>query len=231
MTNIANSSSGRALTRPRGAAIAGVIFSVLTIVALGLVRYAVPGTLITPGSGTWLSEPGRRNLIEIALDLIPFAGIAFLWLLAVLRSSLGALEEQFFATLFLTSGLLFVASLFGAAAVTDALVESVAAGNVRGDTYYFGRYLSDTLLNLFAMKMAAVFIFSTCTVGTRTAIFPRWVALVGYACGLILLLVIANWRWIALLFPSWTLLVSAQMLLADFRSWRSASAGVIHPRA
>jgi hypothetical protein len=220
MTNIANSASARALTRPRGAAIAGVIFSVLTIVALGLVRYAVPGTL-TPGTGTWLSEPGRRNLIEIALDLIPFAGIAFLWLLAVLRSSLGALEDQFFATLFLASGLLFVASLFGAAAVTDALVESVAAGNVRGDTYYFGRYMSDTLLNLFAMKMAAVFIFSTCTIGTRTAIFPRWVAFVGYACGLILLLAIADWRWIALLFPSWTLLVSAQLLLADFRSWRS----------
>ena len=73
-------------------------------------------------------------------------------------------------------------------------------------------------MNLFAMKMAGVFMISTCTIGLRSAIIPRSVAFIGYACALVLLVVIANWKWIALVFPVWMLLVSTQMLVAEFRS-------------
>ena len=218
MTNIQTSTGGRALVTPRGAAIAGVIFSILTIVALVLIRYAIPTDLSVPGD--WLTEPDRQSALRFALDLVPFAGIAFLWFVGVLRNRLGELEDQFFATVFSASGLLFVACLFGAAAVTRAMVESVVVGNTDSQTYYFGRRVSDALLNLFAMKMAAVFMFSTCTIGMRTAIFPRWVALLGYACALVLLVVIANWRWITLVFPIWMLLVSSQILWTEFGSAR-----------
>jgi len=214
MTKVAESYTERSLTPPRGAAIAGVIFSVLMIVGLGLVRYAVPVDPAKPG--TWLTEPARRDAVRFALDLVPFAGIAFLWFIGVLRNRLGQLEDQFFATVLLASGLLFVATLFVSAAVIDALIESVAAANIDGETYYFGRRITDALVNLFAMKMAGVFMFSTCTIGLRTAIFPRWVAFVGYACALLLLVVIANWRWITLVFPLWMLLVSTNILLAEF---------------
>jgi hypothetical protein len=150
--------------------------------------------------------------------VVPFAGIAFLWFIGVIRSRMGELEDQFFATVFLGSGLLFVASMFGSAAVTKALIESVAVGNIGGETYHLGHSMSDALLNLFAMKMAGVFMFSTCTIGLRTAILPRWVAYTGFACALLLLLVIANWRWITLVFPIWMLLVSSQIFLAELRS-------------
>ena len=193
-----------------------MIFAVLMIVGLGLVRYSIPADLKTPG--TWLSESSHRNAVLLALKLVPFAGIAFLWFIGVLRNRLAELEDQFFASVFLASGLLFVASLFAAAAVTEALVESAGVTNLASDTYYFGRRMSDALLNLFAMKMAGVFMFSTCTIGLRTAILPRWVAHTGYACALLLLLVIANWRWITLVFPIWMLLVSSQILLMEFRS-------------
>ncbi len=174
MTGKLGSAAGRSLTPPRGAAIAGVIFSVLMIVGLGLVRYAVPVDPAKPG--TWLTEPDRREAVRFALDLVPFAGIAFLWFIGVLRNRLGELEDQFFTTVLLASGLLFVATLFVSAAVIDALIESVATGNIDSETYYFGRRITDALINVFAMKMAAVFMFSTCTIGLRTAIFPRWVA-------------------------------------------------------
>jgi len=134
---------------------------------------------------------------------------------------LGELEDKFFATVFLGSGLLFVASLFAAAALSGALVEAVAAGTIRSpdsESYYLGRRAIDALLNLFAMKMAGVFTVSTCTIGLRSGIVPRWVAFIGYACAVVLLVVIANWKWIALLFPLWMLLVSVQMLVAEFRS-------------
>jgi len=95
------------LAPPRGAAIAGVIFSILLIVGVGLVRYAIPADPSLPG--TWMTDPDHRKAVRFALDLVPFAGIAFLWFIGV-RNRLGELEDQFFATVFLASGLLFVAS-------------------------------------------------------------------------------------------------------------------------
>jgi hypothetical protein len=216
MTTTAKARGQQALAPPRGAAIAGVIFSVLMIFCLGLVRYAIPADLTEPGP--WLVETARRRAVGLALDLVPFAGIAFLWFVGVLRNRLGELEDQFFATVFLGSGLLFVASLFGVAAVMHALVETLVAGKIGSAIFYFGHRMSDALFNIFAIKMAGVFIISTCTIGLRTAIIPRWVAIIGYACAVVLLLVIANWKWIAFVFPLWMLLVSAHILLAEFRS-------------
>ena len=222
MTSMAESGSHPALAPPRGAAISGVIFGVLTIVGLGLVRYAIPADLRTPG--TWVSEPHHRHAVLLALKLVPFAGIAFLWFIGVFRNRLAELEDRFFATVFLGSGLLFVASLFGAAAVMDALLQSVDTADIGIDLYYFGRCMSDALLNLFAMKMAGVFMFSTCTIGLRTAILTRLVAFTGYACASLLLLVIADWKWITLVFPIWMLLVSSDILLRELRSGQGGAA-------
>ena len=114
-------------------------------------------------------------------------------------------------------------AMFVSAAVSGALIESLAARNIDGETYYFGRHIIDALLNTFAMKMAGVFMISTCTIALRTLIFPRWLAYLGYACALVLLLVIGNWRWITLVFPIWMLLVSGQILAAEFRSRHAGS--------
>jgi hypothetical protein len=216
MPSIIEPSGSRALTPPRGAAIAGVIFSLLMIVSLGLVRYTVPADLSV--SNRWLAEPERRNAILLALDLVPFAGIAFLWFMGVLRNRLGENEDQFFATVFFASGLLFVASLFCTAAALRALVESVAGANIGNDIYQFAYRVSAAMFNLFAIKMAGVFMFSTCTIGLRTAIIQRWVALTGYAAGVLLLVIIANWKWITLVFPIWILMMSTQILLSELRS-------------
>jgi hypothetical protein len=107
VTAPAKPSRQQTLAPPRGAAIAGVIFSVLLITALGLARLAVPTDLTHPG--TWVTEPDRQTAVRFALGLVPFAGIAFLWFMGVLRDRLGELEDKFFATVFLGSGLLFVA--------------------------------------------------------------------------------------------------------------------------
>jgi len=172
-----------------------------------------------------LTNPGRRHAVRVALNLVPLAGIAFLWFVGVIRSRSGAQEDQFLATVVLGSGLLFIACVFGAAALTGGLSDAVDAGHVQlpnSETYYFGIHTSNVLLNVFAIKMAAVFMFSTCTIGLRTAILPRWVAFVGYACGLVLLVVITDWEWIALLFPLWVLLVSTVILTLEFGRQRGA---------
>src|SRR5581483_4924528 len=177
--------------------------------------------------GTWVTDPDRRNAVRLALNLFPFAGIAFLWFMGVLRNRLGAREDQFLATAFFGSGLLFVVSLFCAAALAGGLLEAVADGHVvlpDSETYYFGRRTIWTLLNVFAFKMAAVFMFSTGTIGLRTAFLPRWVALLGYACALVLLLAMTSWPWIGMLFPLWVLLVSTVVLATEFRRRREGAA-------
>ncbi|MGH7988434.1 MAG: hypothetical protein ACREQX_19400 [Candidatus Binataceae bacterium] len=68
------------------------------------------------------------------------------------------------------------------------------------------------------VRMPGWFMFSTCTIGLRTAIIPRWIAAIGYACALLLVLVIASWKWITFVFPAWMLLLSIYILLSEFRS-------------
>jgi hypothetical protein len=148
---------GKVIAAPRVAAIAGVIFSVLLIVSLALIRLPVPADPSEPGG--WLTDPDRRNAMRLALNLAPFAEIAFLWFVGVIRSRLGTKEDQFLATVVLGSGLLFIACLFGNAALACGLTDAVAAGHVQlpaNETYYFVRYTGNALLNVFAIKMAAV---------------------------------------------------------------------------
>jgi hypothetical protein len=211
---------------PRAAAIAGMVFAVLLILGLALIRLSVPADPSLPG--TWVTDSDRRSAVRLALNLFPIAGIAFLWFMGVLRNRLGAREDQFIATAFLGSGLLFVVSLFSAAAIAAGLLEALADGHIvlpDSEAYYFGRRTIYVLLNVFAFKMAAVFMFSTGTIGLRTAFLPRWVALVGYACALVLLVVITSWAWIGLLFPLWVLLVSTVVLTTEFRRHREGTAG------
>ena len=113
---------------PRVVAISGIIFSALYITSLVLVRLAVPADPKEPG--IWLADPACRNWVCIALNLVPFTGIAFIWFMAVLRNRIGLLEDRFFATVFLGSGMLFVAMLFVAVAVSRGLLETFAAGRL-----------------------------------------------------------------------------------------------------
>ena len=70
-----NDPIGAGLKAPRAGAIAGIIFSILLIISLVLVRLAVPDSPRDPG--TWLTQSVKS--ISLAMGLLPFAGIAFLW--------------------------------------------------------------------------------------------------------------------------------------------------------
>jgi hypothetical protein len=78
--------------------------------------------------------------VAIALNLVPFAGIAFLWFVGVLRDRIGEREDRFFATVFLGSGLLFVAMIFVSAAIAGGLIADQStsppgAGNAGAGPY------------------------------------------------------------------------------------------------
>src|ERR1700749_3421442 len=200
--------AGSPLRTPRAAAVAGIIFSVLLIAALVLLRLSVPANPRVPGS--WLTDSGRRTAVDVALLLVPFAGIAFLWFIRVLRGRIGHREDRFFGTVFLGSGLLFVAMLFVTAAVAGGLLAAASASSspLGSDVLALGRDVTGLLLNVYSMRMAAVFTLTTVTIARHTEIVSRWLTVTGVVVALILLATINFTDWVELLFPAWILALS-----------------------
>ena len=204
------------LTSPRAAAIAGILFSILLLISLVLIRISVPSD--PQEAGTWLS--GDWKTVSLALNLLPFAGIAFLWFIGVVRDRLGSSEDRLFATVFLGSGLLFLAMLFSSAAVAGAIISVYGASPnmlISSGIYTFGRTLTYEIMTVYTMKMAGVFMLSTSTLSLRTGIIPRWMAYLGMVLALLLLLTINLFYWAPLVFPLWILLISVHILLANLR--------------
>lgn len=202
----------RRLTTPRAAAIAGILFAVLLISSMVLIRISIPADPLD--AGTWLQESAHS--VSLALNLVPFAGIAFLWFIGVLRDRIGEHEDRFFATVFLGSGLLFLAMLFASAAIAGGLLASYgAAPSIERGAYTFGRAVTYEIANVYAMKMAGVFMISTATISVRTRIMPRWVSLLTYVVALVLLLSTGFLAWAILLFPLWVLLISVYILIGN----------------
>jgi hypothetical protein len=185
------------------------------ISALVLLRISVPAH---PGdTGAWLTDSGKRAAVAVGLNLVPFAGIAFLWFIGVIRDRVGEREDRFFATVFLGSGLLFVAMLFAAAAVSGGLISEVASGRYDTSTLSLARNVTSGLLNVYSMRMAAVFTLSTVTIARRTQIVSRWLTRAGLVCALVLLIGIGISPWVELVFPAWILGLSLEILLASLR--------------
>ena len=200
------------LKPPRAAAIAGILFAVLLIISLVLLRLSVQSDLVA--SGVWLKT--RSNTVAMALNLVPFAGIAFLWFIGVLRDRLGEFEDRFFATVFLGSGLLFLAMLFASAAVAGGIIIAYAAkpeGLLNSATFTFARAATYEIMNLYAAKMAGVFMISTSMLAIRTGFAPRWIAFLGFAFALLLLFSGRYVEWIIMVFPLWVLLISIYILI------------------
>jgi hypothetical protein len=193
----------------RSAAIAGIIFAVLLLTALTMMRIA----LSEDSFQAFQSDAQRRSLIRLSLHLVPFAGIAFLWFIGVVRDQVGEVEDRLFSTVFLGSGLLFLAMLFIGAVTSTSLLGMLAGSTPNADLFAYGRSTTQTLISVYAMRMAAVFTLSVSTVGLRTSGLPRWVSYLGYLVALTLLVAAGEHKWFQLLFPAWVLLVSVVILL------------------
>ena len=200
---------------PRAAAVAGILFSVLLTTTLVLIRISFPVTLEVT------QFRARTSVVVLALNLVPFAGIAFLWFIGVVRDRLGAYEDRFFATVFFGSGILFLAMFFSAAAVAGAIIvtlDTAPRQMIESGAYAFGRAIAAQIMNVYALKMAGVFMISTATMGIRTHILPRWITIPGYALAVLLLLSSRFADWLGLAFPMWVLILSIYILVENLRA-------------
>jgi hypothetical protein len=208
---------------PRAGAAAGIAFAVILTLVVVLLHLALPKR---GDEGQWITESGRRQEMKWALALVPYAGIAFLWFIGVIRSRLGDREDRFFATVFLGSGLLFVAMMFTAAASLGALLVLYnTPGRVPADEVRLLSATSSVLLETFGIRMAAVFTLVVTNLGRRTAVVPRWLQAIGVVVAAFLLLAPPRTAWVTLLFPAWVFLLSVHFLIASFRTGVAPESG------
>ena len=213
MTETQASLTRRSLTTPRAAAIAGILFALLYGASLALMRLSIPADPATD-TAAWLETNART--VSLALNLVPYAGIAFLWFIGVIRDRLGEVEDRFFATVFLGSGLLFLALTFVGAALAGGLLSSYAVASsalVESGVFAYGRAVMFQIINVYAIRMAGVFMISLGTIWFRTGLMHRGWALLTYALALTLLVSIGFSLWVTLIFPGWVLAVSVYFLI------------------
>jgi hypothetical protein len=196
------------LRTPRAAAVAGILFAVLFGVSQVLSWTSIPAS--PPTEVIRVSKT-----IPLILNLLPFAGIAFLWLIGVIRNRLGPLEDRFVSTVFLGSGLLYIGMIFVATATAGGIIRALSNTPevLSPDAYALARAQIYEMMNVYALKLAGVFMISTSTIALRTAIVPRWIAILGYALAAMLFFMTGTVVWIPLVFPAWVFLLSTAILL------------------
>ena len=212
-----NEITPKVLETPRAAGLAGVLFAVLFGVIVVMLRRVVPSD--PHSAGTWLTHPSNRHDIVFALSLVPFCGILFLWFMGAVRARMGDAEDKFLATVFMGSGLLFVAMIFAFAAMFGALVgvAGLHNGTPPLDVWQLGRETTFNLAAVYAVKMGAVFIMASSTIALRLRTFSRVVVIAGYVSAVALLFTSSTMPWVQLVFPIWVMVVSVNILVLSYR--------------
>jgi hypothetical protein len=206
----------RQLKTPRAAAIAGILFAALYSTSWVLIRLSIPGDALE--ASDWLAQQAKN--LSLAMSLIPFAGISFLWFMGVVRDRMGHHEDQFFSTLFSGSGYLYLGLTFAAAAAIGGILVLYASDPgllTDSGIYSLALVISNRLNTVYAMRMAGAFMTVLGTIWVRTGVMPRWLAFVTYLLAAVLLISIGFTPWVVLVFPAWVLAISVAVLILNYR--------------
>ncbi len=203
------------LKAPRAAGIAGLAFAVLFTTALIALRQqplvgATDSEIVDWFNGRQRRVCRRRRAVPRAVQRhrVPVVHRGH-------PDRVGAREDRFLATVFLGSGLLFIALMFAAAAAAGSIVAGVQFQDARppsAATVDLASSLAYVLLFVFAARAAAVFLITTATIGRRSGALPRGITWAGYAVALVLLLTSTTFEWFIVLLPAWVALASVYIL-------------------
>jgi len=203
------------LHTPRAAATAGIIYSLLMLTVFVMTRDFTeinPDTLTTD----WVDT--SADTASFAITLVSIAGLAFLWFTGVMRDRLGDQEDRFFATIFLSSGIILVLLYFIWAAILSAMLRTEVSitAKVPSHLYIFAFTLMNEIGGNYALRVASIYMFSICTLWTKTGLMPRWLTILTYILAFGFLLTAQSIREAQYIFPAWVLLVSLYILYLNY---------------
>jgi hypothetical protein len=188
----------------------GLVHALLVISAALLLQTRTPGIGASDEElVAFYGEPDERRIVVAAgLYLIPFAAIAFLWFFTALRMWISATAPRvnvLLSNVQLASGIIYTTLMLAAGGSLSVMAVSVELSNAAVDPMLarqFPQYGSSLLL-VFAMRMAAMFVLTTTNLGRISGILPRWFIYVGFVVSVALLLTASLSSWFVLVFPVW----------------------------
>jgi hypothetical protein len=199
-------------------AVVGAAHAALFLLAFWLLSDVPDADATNEEITEYYSSESTRRVVLVGLYLMPFAAIAFIWFIVALRMWIEAAATRprnvLLSNVQLVSGIIYVALVSVSAAASSVLAASVEFGDGELDPVVARQFplYGTTLTFVFAFRMAAMFVFTTSTMGRESGILPRWFAWSGYLVGLFLLLSASFEPWFALVFPIWLLILSALLL-------------------
>lgn len=199
-------------------ALAAIVHAVLFLISVALMM-TVPGQQATDAQIIdFYRSPDTRRVTLVGLYLMPFAGIAFLWFIVSMRfwirSVVRSGRDELLSEVQLVSGVVFLALFMTSAAAMSATAAAVEFAESPIDPIE-ARILPGygaTLLIVLAMRIGAIFIFSSTTIARGSPLIPRWFVVVGYLVGLFLLLSLSLSPVLVIVFPIWVLVFGLLML-------------------
>jgi hypothetical protein len=194
----------------RGAGVAGLVFAALFVAAFGLLRVDSPPSDPLAFAAWWAASQDR---ISFGTFLVPIAGMSFIWFVAAVRRRIGSGEGLFFSTLFLGSGLVYVAML----CATGAAAASISAATLLGPlstqlVATMGHSLAYAFFFGFAVRMSAMFMLAVASIGRGGQSLPRWLTLLTIALGAVSLVGGPMFEGTAVIFPAWVTIVSLLLI-------------------
>jgi hypothetical protein len=163
-------------------AVVGAVHAVLFLVSWWLLSDRPGPTASVEEIGEFYGSAASRRVLLVGLYLMPFAGIAFIWFVVALRMWVEGTSRRvniLLSNIQLVTGILYVALFFAAAASSSVLAASVEFSDGEIDPVVAHQFpqFGSTLLLVFALCMAAMFVFTTSTIGRTSRVVPAW------ACG------------------------------------------------
>jgi hypothetical protein len=159
----------------------------------------------------FFEDPDQRRMVVIAgLYLIPFAGIAFIWFFVALRMWISASAPRLnvmLSNVQLVSGIIYTTLVLAAGGAMSVTAVTIELTDGAIDPYIarqFPQY-GVSLLLIFAMRMAAMFVLTTTNLGRLTGILPRWFVVMGFLVAVGLLFTASFSSWLVFVFPAWIL--------------------------
>src|SRR5262249_30545912 len=156
----------------------------LTLSAYLLARQ--PGVRSSSTDREWYTDGTNRTWVIVGLNLAPLGVVAFLWFVAVIRRRLGTREDQFFATVFLGSAIVFavLAIASAVAAASPTLVVRFGSESTPPESVVtLSHALWFGLWGVGGSRLVGVFMVATSTVGRRFGAFPPWLSAFGGLMG------------------------------------------------
>jgi hypothetical protein len=217
MTTMPNSSSNTS-GAARVAAISGIVFAVLFVVALVLVHQAPALGDSDAAYAAFYANGGDQLFVAIGIYLVPFAGIAFLWHMTAIRSVLDTLTptpSMMAHGLNLLAGIIFVTLAFAGTAAVGAVAFGVYFGHSPAEDPAVARALTDVgygLVFVFAVRGAGMFALTTTTLLRNAKVLPTIATVAAYVLAAFLLLAVTKNPVAILVFPAWVVLISVFLL-------------------